>query len=530
MPNSLGLLVQQLKEIWKHFGLAQKASTLIALAAVAAAIVGMLIWSSRPQYQVLYANLSLQDASDIREKLNDEKVEYRLLDSGRTILVSSKDVYNTRLTLASEGLPRDGATGFELFEQPKFGLTDFAQQVNYQRALQGELERTIRAMRGIEGARVMLVLPKDRLFATAEEKRASASILLTLAGGVSLNAGQIQSITQLVGGSVPGLTAGSVTITDQYGHLLSQPSGPQDDPVGRASDQLAATEKLERMLTQKAQEMLDRALGPGRSIVRVSAAMDFSQVERRNETYDPEGRVVRSEAIMTESSSGPAPHLGGVAGVVANVPVGAPGSGTVERELNKSKKENIRTEYAIPNGVEMVVEKGARLSRLSVSVCVARGEEERTPAQMDTIKQMVSSCVGLVQTPRRQDAIEVTEMLFADLDAPLHTPWWQSLPFSLDALGRGLLATALVLLVFFMSRKVIAGLVVRREDVGVPVQHLQEEYAGVGPAERRARLGGEAGESLSEEELTDLELVERLAQQNPRTIAAWITGAVAGNE
>jgi flagellar M-ring protein FliF len=514
MPNSISLLGTQLKEIWRHFGVNQKFSVIAGLIIVLASIGGVLYWSSRPDYQLLYSGLSLKDAAAVREKLTDEKIPYQLKDSGSTIFVPSKDVYRGRLMLAAEGLPKDTSTGFELFEQPKFGLTDFAQQVNYQRALQGELERTITTMSGIEAARVMLVLPKEKLFSTDKEKKASASILLTISGGMSLTPGQVQSISQLVGSSVPGLDPASITITDQRGTLLTQKAGSPDDVSQQASDQLVTQEKLESLLTKKAQDMLDKAMGAGRSIVRVSAVLDFSKIERRSEQYDAEGRVVRSEAIQSENTSSPAGNGGGVAGVVANVPVGSPTSGTVEQEMSRSKKENIRTEYAIPSEVEMVTRNGARLSNLSVSVCVAKGEQPRTKEELEQIRQMIKSSVGFVENEERKDIIDVSEMVFAPPEPLPTVPWYQTLPVRWDSVGRGIVAALLVFIIYRLSRRVIAGLVVRREDAGVPVQALTEDYDGRGRRGFKAEPG-----SLD----ANLEEITQIAEQNPKAIAAWIS-------
>lgn len=217
--NSLKLLGLQLKEIWKHFGVNQKASTLFALVVVIVAVVGLLYWSARPDYRLLYSGLSLKDAGAMQEKLNEQKIPVELKDSGTAIYVPVNEVYRARLFLASKGLPKDTSTGFELFEQPKFGLTDFAQQVNYQRALQGELERTISSMNGIEGAKIMLVLPKDKLFASDKNQKASASIMVTLGAGMALSPSQVQSIVQLVASSVPALTANDITVSDQSGPM-----------------------------------------------------------------------------------------------------------------------------------------------------------------------------------------------------------------------------------------------------------------------------------------------------------------------
>jgi len=304
MAGSMSVLGRQLGSIWQHFGVNQKVSIVLALVATIALIGGLLTWSARPDYRLLYSGLSLEDAAAARERIEDEKIPVQLRDSGRSIYVPAKDVYRCRLLLAAEGLPKDSSTGFELFEQPKFGLTDFAQRINYQRALQGELERTINAMSGIRSCRVTLVLPQRSLFATEAEKMAKASIMLTIADGDSLSAAQVRSIQQLVAGSVEGLTSSAIAVTDQNGRMLAK-GAASEEGLEAASDQWEIQVKLEDLLERKAQEMLDIALGAGRSLVRVSATLDFSRVEKRKETYDPAGRVVIGETISSETSSEP---------------------------------------------------------------------------------------------------------------------------------------------------------------------------------------------------------------------------------
>jgi flagellar M-ring protein FliF len=494
----------------------------MALLITVGAVAALLFWAGRPDYRLLYADLSLEDAAVIREKLEDERIPLEIKNSGRTIFVPAGDVYRARLLLASEGLPKDTTAGFELFEEPKFGLTEFAQRVNYQRALQGELERTISTMDGIERARVILVLPKDKLFATEEERKGSASIMLSVSGGFGVNQSQVASITHLVASAVPALEPGSITVSDQTGRLLSSSKGPADSSAVQANDQLAAKEKTEQMLTDKAQTMLDHAMGTGRSIVRIDVDMDFSKIEKRIENYDAENKTVRSEVIESESSTSPGGSGGSVAGVVANIPVGTPQQGSIEGEMSKRKKENITTEYAIPSDVQMISTHGARVKQISAAVCVAQGENPRTADELKKIEGMVSRAVGLVNNETRQDYIEVTEMPFPEIEKAAPMPWWGQLPVPVDVLMRGLLGALLLLIVYLVSRKVMAGLVVQREEAGVPVEALAP---GGAPAERE--LG--RGMRPEEEELVvdALDEVRTIAEQNPKAIAAWITSMAA---
>ena len=283
MANAFSVLGKQLKDLWAHFGVNQKVSTIMGLLVTLSVIGGLLYWSARPSYRLLYSGMSLEDAATAREKIEDEQIPVLLKDSGHSVYVPAGDVYKCRLLLAAEGLPGDSSTGFEVFEEPKFGLTDFAQKVNYQRALQGELERTISAMEGVSSSRVLLVLPSEKLFDSEDKKKARASVMLNVAGNGVMEAGQVRSIKQLIGSAVAGLATSDITITDQYGRTLSKRVDTDELDIAAASEQIETRRKIEDLLTTKAQEMLDAALGPGKSIVRVSTLLDFSKREKQSE-------------------------------------------------------------------------------------------------------------------------------------------------------------------------------------------------------------------------------------------------------
>jgi flagellar M-ring protein FliF len=506
--------LRQVGAVWSHFGINQKVSIVLALLVTLSAIGGILWTSSRPEYRLLYSGMSLEDAARAREALEEAKIEVQLRDHGNAIYVPAADVYRGRLLLATVGLPGDNTAGFEMFEQPKFGLTEFAQQVNYQRALQGELERTISTMEGVQAARVLLVMPRDRLFATDKDKSASASIMLTLRRGAQLHPNQVVSITQLASTAVPGLNESNVTITDAQGRLLTDPLADEDQAMGSPRRHMDMRRTVEEELTRKAQDMLDRAIGVGQAIVRVSADLDFRQVERYNETYNAEGRVVVRETISSENSSEPITLAG--AGM-ARVAVGSPSDIVVEQAMGQLRREDIDTEYRVPSGRETVVDKGGRISRLSVSVSVAQGAQPRNADQLNQIERMVRSAVGF--SADRQDAVEVIEMPFAALPADPAVEgwhWWQRLPVMPETAFRVMMGLALLLTLYAFSRKALRQLAVEREDVGTPVAEL------AGGEEETHQLNApeplDPEMSVSEE----LEYVVRMAEQHPATIATWI--------
>lgn len=519
MFEALGVLKLQIFEIWKRFGINQKTSIILVFLACLAAFGGLIYWSTRPDYRLLYSGLSLTDASAMREKLLESKINVTIGDAGRSLFVPANDVYSARLMLASEGFPKEVTTGFELFEQPKFGLTDFAQQINYQRALQGELERTLTAMNNIQSARVTLVLPKERLFATESEKKARASIMLTLLPGATLPGAQVRSVTHLVASAVPGLMPDNITVADQHGRLLSAASPAQTelDHAAQAGDQFTLRRSVETQLEKNVQEMLDAFLGDKRSVVKVSADMDFSRIEKRLEQYDKEGRVVKAERIMSESSARPG-AAGSPVGATVNVPVQNPGNAQVEQAQAKTKKENIETEYLVPGGVESVSRTGARVQRLSVSVCIAKGGQPRSDEEMKSISELVQAAVGYVNDPAggRADSVEVKEMDFV-IPETVPVPLIHRLPFSLESIARGAAMAMLLLAVFLAGRRIMRSIKVEGVDVGAPVRSL----AG----------GGRPAEAMVEEHReVDVDLYETLqnVKEDPKKAAAWITRAIEG--
>lgn len=517
MWQTLTVLGKQLGELWRRFGVNQKVSIILALLLCLAAVGGLLYWSSLPDFRLLYAGLDLRDAAAMREKLEEGQIKVQIREGGTALYVAAADVHRGRLLLAAEGLPRDTKAGFELFEQPKFGVNDFAQQINYQRALQGELERTLLTFNNIRGARVQLVLPKDKLFATEEERSARASIMLTLAQGATLPSSQVRAVSHLVASAVAGLSPSAITIVDQDGRLLSAAAGDDQDHVAQAGDQISLQRTLDAQLARNAQEILDRFLGRNRSIVKVTSEMDFSRVEKRNEIYDKDQRMVKSEKIIAESSSKPGSGLAGGPGTVVNTPVATPDLARVEQGQSKTKKENIQTEYVYPMGVESILQTGARIQRISVSVCVARGTEPRTPEQLKEIGDLIKAAVGCVNDPERgrMDVVEVKEMEFQPLPAPEGTPWWMRLPISVNTLVRNGGFLILLGVVYLVGRRILAAARVQSAEAGVPIRAVG---AHPQPAEG----------ALAEGKDVDVDLFETLqgVKEDPKKAAAWITRAI----
>ncbi len=520
MTGGFPILWRQLTDLWGHFGVQQKFSTIFALIVVIVSIGGLLFWSSRPSYRLLYANMPLEDAAKAQEKLEEKRILVQLNDSGHALYVPAADVYRSRLLLASAGLPKNngGSAGFEMFAEPKFGLTDFAQQVNYQRALQGELQNTIMAMDGITSARVLLSLPKSKLFSTEEEPHPSASVIITVPQ--PLSAEQVRSLTHLVSAGVAGMRVTDITITDQNGRLLSRGGGSSgaDSSDASAGNQMEIRAKIEEQLALKGQRMLDLALGMDaagrpRATVQVSADLDFSRTEKERETLDAEGRVVTSETISSESSTTPGGGESRVAGVTGNIPVSGAAAGASDQGGAKTKKEDINTKYQVPRSMERTHEDGARIRGLSVSVCIAADKQPRTPAAIEELKKMVGAAVGVVQSDTRKDSIAAVEMTFPEPPPVPRADWretlWQARGYASPLVMVGVMLSAL----FFLRRKAVAGLDIESSDVGMPLRNL---------APGEGNLNGSMNRMPAVAHGTEMEMLTGIAEQEPKTLATWI--------
>jgi flagellar M-ring protein FliF len=292
-----------LDPITQFFGSPTKGRNfLIAMVLLASAIgFGSLIfWNSRPDYQVLFSSLSQEDAGEMLAKLKEKKIPYQLANNGTTVLVPQDQVYDTRITLAAEGLPKGGGVGFEVFDRTNLGTTDFVQKLNYQRALQGELSRTIKQIREIEQARVHIVTPKESLF-VEEQKKPTASVFIKTRSGMTLGASQVEGIVHLVASAVEGLEPGNITVVDTSGKILSKRT-EQGLIAQLTTSQLEYQRNIEEGLKKKIQGMLEEVLGMNKAIARVSTEIDFQEINIVEESYDPKS-VIRSEQRSSEKSS-----------------------------------------------------------------------------------------------------------------------------------------------------------------------------------------------------------------------------------
>lgn len=478
---------------------------LAAVLLITLALFAVIIIQARTaNYQVLYGNLTEADAAAVVEWLKGQNVPYQLKNNGSAIWIPANNVHETRLSLASAGLPQGGGVGFEIFDKQSFALTDFVQKVNYTRALQGELSRTIATLGPVETARVHLAIPEKRLFKN-QQKPATASVILKLAAGRVLSERQVQGIVHLVSGSIEGLDPENVTIIDQNGAVLSK---NQDKGINSAlsPDMLEYQYEVERRLEARAQDLLDKALGPNNSMARVTAELDFARFEKTEELFDPEEPVIRSEQLIEEKTG--SEIVGGVPGVQSNLQ----GNTTQSNSATPpSSSSNRTTNYEISKVVSRTVNPVGTVKRLSVAVLVADkmtaaeinekdkekketaplSFEPRSEEELASLKTMISGALGLDLA--RGDKIEVTSMPFTDtaardeMDTVASSMLYEYMPI----IRYGLLLLGGVLLYFLMIRPLVKALNQEVVEHYKTVEEMEAEQKDMEEARKQAEEDAE---------------------------------------
>lgn len=479
-------------------------------------LVALSLESRGPRYVPLFSELDPKDAADILARLEERKVPYRLSGDGRTVEVPEPTVHRTRLALAQEGLPRNGVVGLEIMDKYNLGATEFDKRVQYLRAIQGELTRTILQIDGVEAARVHLNVPEPSLF-VRDEKPASAAILLRLRPGAALEPAQVRGIMHLVAGSVEGLKPESVTVLDENGKILSADVAEGAGSGGAAlNGNLAVQAEFERQLQKSVQSLLEQVLGPGNVVARVRAELNFDQQTVERELFQPlkdDQGIVRSMEELQERFRGTGQPAGGVPGVDPNAGIptyqmAGGGQGEYERtqitrtfEINK-----VREQIAVAPGA---------VKRLSVSVVVNR---TLTPQQEAGIRDAVTAAVGI--DPERRDQITVVGMPFnteladrlrageQEPKAGQGAPW---VKYAVVA-AAALLVTAAFLVTVIRGRRRAAA---RAEEERLARELLAQNQAAQARAEEEARQ--KQAEAAWQTELHAQ--VTALARQKPEEVA-----------
>lgn len=423
MNKSLSQLGGQLLGIWKQLGLNQRISVVLAAGAVFAALLALGIWSSQVDYALLYGKLDESEAAKVVSVLDEAKTPYQVGQGGGAIYVPRDQVHATRMQLASRGIPRGEGVGFEIFDKPNFGISDFVQRANYVRAVQGELARTISQLDEVETARVMIVVPENRLL-IGDNRKPTASVFIRARGSSSLPDSSVNSIRFLVANAVEGLQVGNVSVVDNFGNVLSQNS-EEGSITGLTSSQLAARRELEHYLARKAEGMLQTVLGPGQAVVRVAAEINLDTMTQTEEKFDPDGQVMRSsttddETTETVNGSG----SGGAPGVAANTAPDTNSLAATPVNNTRTKKKTIQSDYEINKTVSSSTQLAGGIKRLTAAVFVAsrfegtgeaRQAVTRTPEELDKLRRIVQNALGIdPASPEANELVVLEEMTFSD--------------------------------------------------------------------------------------------------------------------
>jgi len=516
---------------------------MVGLAASVALGVAVVLWSQTPNYKLLYANLSDKDASLVMDALQKSKIIYKLDEGSGSVLVQASQVHEARLNLAAQGLPKGTGAGFEMLEEKQgFGVSEFREKALYDRALEGELARTIASLSNIQNARIHLALPKQSAFVRNRQKP-SASVMVSLFPGRNLEPGQVDSIIHLVTSSVPGLDTSRVTVIDQKGRLLSSRNTSQD--LALTSSQFEYSQRLQDAYAKRIEDMLTPIIGPGGVRAQVVADLDFTSTEKTQETYNPEHSAVRSEQVVEEKSSG-ASQAEGVPGALSNrppvtatTPDQSAGAGKETPGLKNSSRRSTLN-YELDKTISHTRVASGAIRRLSVAVIVdnKQGLNEAsevvrtalTEEELGRITALVKDAVGF--SADRGDTINIINTAFSVPPPPEPLPeiplWEQAWVWDIAKQGLGVVIA--LVLGFGVLRPVLRSLAKAGANAAVPGMTLGAD-GNLMLADDTVRLSGgqRAGAGTADYE-TNLNTAKSLVAQDPKRVAQVVKTWVGTDE
>lgn len=519
----------------------------ICAAAALSVLIALMFWAKEPAYRVLFSNISDEDGGAIVAQLTQMNVPYRIDAPGGVIMVPEGQVHEARMKLAQQGLPKGGSVGFELLDQEKFGISQFSEQVNYQRALEGELSRTIENLGPIQTARVHLAVPKPSMF-VREQKSATASVTVNLIQGRTLDDAQVVAITHLISSAVTGLPAENVTIVDQRGNLLTQ-SGLR----GLQTSQLKYTTEIETDYQQRIQRILAPLVGDSNIRAQVTAQVDFTQQEQTQEQYqpnsDPEKMAIRSrQASLAEQGNGRT--TGGVPGALSNQPP-APATAPITQPLNQNNAANAAdkrttqtggretaqpynnrsdetTNFEVDRTLTHIKSTTGRIERLSVAVVInhlPQGEEGKSgpmnEAELARINSLVKEAIGF--SAARGDSVNIMNSPFNGVVEEPLPPFWKQDRFYalLMSIARYLV---IAIIAWVMWRKLVQPAWLRHQETSLRRLEMEKEAREEQMAEKKRASEKEARERAQQRVDTEMntQQLRELAEQEPRVIALVI--------
>ncbi len=546
---------------FEQLSIQQKMGLGIGVAALIALLAGTWMWGQTPDYRVLYSNLSDRDGGAIIESLQQLNIPYKFTDGGGALMIPANQVHEARLKLAAQGLPKGGTVGFELMENQKFGITQFAEQVNYQRALEGELARSVQSIGSVAAARVHLAIPKPSVF-IKEQQKPSASVVLTLHGGRLLDSAQITAIVHLISSSVPDMAARNVTVVDQDGTLLS--AIQDENGLSLDTKQVKYVQQIEQNYIKRIEAILTPLLGVNNVHAQVTANIDFARTEQTAEIYKPNQNPADSSIRSQQNSetlNGSGLSASGVPGALSNqppVPATAPiiavpggadtGNGTKLDNLHKESTVNYEVDRTIRHTVLPV----GMIKRLSVAVLVnnrkvtdPKGKISYTPlseVEKAQVNNLVKEAVGF--DPTRGDSLNVQNAAFNDEKETItELPLWKQpemVELAKQLAKYLIIAVVILIVVFKIIKPAFSPLHPPKpeEDEAGNETEVTEDYAevsgeGIAPSPGSVmEVDSETGQytpPVAPYE-QNLNIARQIAQQDPKIVASVIKDWVNGNE
>jgi flagellar M-ring protein FliF len=538
----------------------QKIGAMVAVAAFIAAMVGLWMWNSAPEYRVLYSNLSDRDGGSIIESLQQQNIPYKFAEGGGALLVPADRVHETRLRLASQGLPKGGTVGFELMETQKFGTSQFLEQVNYQRALEGELSRSMETIDAVANARVHLAIPKPSVF-VKDQQKPSASVILALHPGRTLDPGQVNGIVHLVSSSIPNMPALSVTILDQKGNMLSSTRDPNDQSMD--ATQLKYVREIEKDYIKRIEAILIPISGQQNVRAQVTADIDFSQVEQTAETYKPNQKpgtgAIRSS--QTSDSQNGINNTGGVPGALTNQPP-VPATAPIVKPANSpngtpisadgsasSTHKDATTNFEVDRTIQHTKLPVGSIRRLSVAVVMNNHtvpdaktgkpiSKPYTEEEKNQMNALVKDAMGF--DAKRGDTLNLLNSAFNnDEEVIPETPWWKERENI--ALFKTMLIWIVVLgiigfILFGVLRPLLKVWSAKAKAEAEAIAAAAEAAAASAAAELERKRQDPHGDFMSEKEKLEqafennLRIAQQLSRDDPGIIASVLKDWVNGDE
>ena len=530
MNQNLSKFFAQLRDIWGQLGATQRLNVAAATFVLVASLCVLAFWSSRADYGLLYGGLSDAEAAKVIAALDDAKVPYKTGTGGGSILVPADKVYQMRMQLAGRGIPSGDGVGFEIFDKANFGISDFVQRANYSRAIEGELARTISQIDEVESARVMIVMPENRLLLD-KDTYPTASVFVHVRGNSQLEQQSINSIRFLVANSVEGLKPNHVSVVDNLGNVLSENSD-DDSLTGLTSTQLVARRNLEQYLAKKAQDMLDKVLGPGQAIVRVSADINYDTLTRSDVKYDPDSQVIQTQTKDDQNTDSSTTSSTTPVGIAGNTSTNSAEAGPVPVNNTQNRNTTSTIEYDINKTTSDLVETAGGIKRLTASVSIAaqvqgtgdaRKVVPRTPEEIEKLRSVVASAVGIDTT--RGDSIALEELQFNndfatevthELDQQQKQDFWWDL-------ARNATYPALAVVVFVILLRLLSRTPVQDIPLGVPVGRLMAHNGNGNGNGNGHGNGGKFGDPYDAPPgVVTVEVLNRLIKENPANMTQAI--------